>query len=130
MNVTTGSVAAIKEASIDTNDSTFFEFEVKLEDEDDFYEFTVDVVNKGNIDAKLGSLVEVSSLTSRVEFKDDVAASSVPESSKTKNVDVSLNYELEDNDGIPIKNNGLKIYAVANGNVEEIGTVVTLGTES
>ena len=69
-------------------------------------------------------------LKSRVEFKDDVAASSVPESAKTINVEISLNYELEDNDGIPVKNNGLKIYAVANGNVEEIGTVVTLGTES
>ena len=32
LNVTTGSVAAIKEASIDTNDSTSFEFEVKFED--------------------------------------------------------------------------------------------------
>ena len=67
LNVTTGSVAAIKEASIDTNDSTSFEFEVKLEDEDDFYEFTIDVVNKGNVDAKLGSLVEVSSLTAEQE---------------------------------------------------------------
>lgn len=162
LNVTTGSVAAIKEAIIDTNDSTSFEFEVKLEDEDDFYEFTIDVVNKGNVDAKLGSLVEVSSLTaeqenyfdhtimyenkepievnqiikkeefvrlkSRVEFKDDVVASSVPESAKTINVDLSLNYDLDDGNGKVIENNG-KLIKLVSGNYVTLGSELCVQTE-
>ena len=65
LNVTAGSVVAIKEPTLDTATTT--SFEVKLDNKEDFYEFTVDVVNRGEYDAKLGSLVETTGFTTEQE---------------------------------------------------------------
>ena len=62
LNITTGSVAAISEPIVNSSVSST-NYSVKLVNQDDFYEFTVDVVNNGNVDAKLGSLVETVGLT-------------------------------------------------------------------
>ncbi len=53
LNVTTGSVTATTAASI-TNTTTV-SFAARLEDPNDFYEFTVDVVNGGNMNAMIDS---------------------------------------------------------------------------
>ena len=61
LNVTSGSVVAIEEPTVNDTTTTFT---VKLANKEDFYEFTIDVVNNGDYDAKLGSLVETTGLTS------------------------------------------------------------------
>ena len=158
--ISAGSVVAISEPIINDTTTTF---SVKLENIDDFYEFTVDVVNSGNCDAKLGSLVETTGLTteqeqyfdynltyqnnepieenqlvkkdesvrlkSRVEYKEEVNVSSVPESVKTLNLGFKLNYDLDEGTGISVKDNGIKVVPIANGNIDNIGTIVTIGTE-
>ena len=64
LNISTGSVVAISEPVINDTESTF---SVKLENQDDFFEFTFDVVNNGDYDAKLGSLIETTGLTEEQE---------------------------------------------------------------
>ena len=49
LNISDGSVVAINSPII--NNSTETTFQVKLEDSTDYYEFTVDVVNRGDVDA-------------------------------------------------------------------------------
>ena len=139
LNVTAGSVVAIKEPTLDNATTT--SFEVKLDNKEDFYEFTVDVVNRGEYDAKLGSLVETTGFTteqeqyfehtvtyqnnepiqvnqlvkkdefvrlkSKVEYKDTVIATSVPESAKTLNLGFKLNYDLDDGTGNIVVDNGV-----------------------
>ena len=164
VEITTGSVVAIQEPVIDLATSTT-SFEVKLDDEDDFYEFTVDVVNNGNVDAKLGSLVELTGLSneqgsyfnysiryqnnepievnqlvkkgeyvrlkSRVEYKEEVNVASVPESVKTLNLGFKLNYDLDDGNGVLVKDNGIviKIYNIVSGDLDTIGSEVCVNEE-
>ena len=162
LNIASGSVAAIKEP-VTNNEIVSTSFEVKLENKEDFYEFTVDVVNRGEHDAKLGSLIETTGLTqeqeqyfeytvtyqnnepiqvnqlvkkdefvrlkSKVEYKEDVEITQVPESAKTLKLDIKMNYDLDDGTGIAVKNNGVKITPIANGSLDDIGTIVTIGTE-
>lgn len=54
LRVTSGSVTATSAATIDTN-KTSVNFEVPLSMPGDFYEFTVNVVNKGTIPAKVSA---------------------------------------------------------------------------
>ena len=61
LDVTAGSVATEDPAEI--VDDTTVEFGVKLTDPNDFYEFTVKVVNDGSIDAMVDALVLSPSLT-------------------------------------------------------------------
>ena len=154
LNVTAGSVVAIKEPTLDNATTT--SFEVKLDNKEDFYEFTVDVVNRGEYDAKLGSLVETTGFTteqeqyfehtvtyqnnepiqvnqlvkkdefvrlkSKVEYKEDVEITQVPESAKTLKLDIKMNYDLDDGNGIIVDNNG--VY-----DLYEIGNVICFDTE-
>ena len=61
LNVTTGSITATTPASI-TNTTTV-SFGVKLDNPGDFYEFTVDVVNGGNMNAMIDSVNVLPELT-------------------------------------------------------------------
>lgn len=162
LNISTGSVAAISEPIVDHSVAST-SYSVKLAKDDDFFEFSVDVVNSGDYDAKLGSLVEIIGLTteqeqyfnynltyqnnepievnqlvkkdefvrlkSRVEYKDNIVVSSIPESAKTLNLGFKLNYDIDDGTGIEIYNNGKDKIVYALGDVDDIGTVVTIGTE-
>ena len=82
LNVTTGSITATTPASI-TNTTTV-SFGAKLENPGDFYEFTVDVVNGGNMNAMIDSfniLPELSAaqqnyLSYTVTYSDGVALAS------------------------------------------------------
>ena len=60
VNVTTGSVpigTGNQAATIDPNDSTKMSYNITLSKPGDFYEFTVDIVNDGTIDAKISEIV-------------------------------------------------------------------------
>lgn len=61
INVTTGSVeigSGDAAATIDPTDPTKVTYNVTLSEPGEFYEFTVDVVNKGSLPAKLESIVK------------------------------------------------------------------------
>ena len=59
---TTGSVTPDEEATIDT-DKLNISYTITLDKPGDFYEFTVDVVNNGTIDAKLSALPTVTGVS-------------------------------------------------------------------
>ena len=61
INVTDESVEAVKLPTIE--DDTTVDFEIALNMPGDFYEFTVDVVNNGTIDAMIGSINKTPILT-------------------------------------------------------------------
>ena len=160
VQVTVGSVIADKEPTIDnTNLSVDFNFILNLPG--DFYEFTVDVVNKGTLDAMIESIIKTPTLTVdqekymnyiieyqngeqiisnhlvkanefvrlkiRVEFKSNIEAN-VPIKNENLNLGFILNYVQSDNNGFSVKDNGL-IKPIANGSLDDIGTVVTIGSE-
>ena len=156
-----GSVEAIKLPTIENN--TTVDFEVELELPGDFYEFTVDVVNNGTIDAMIESINKEPNLTTtqqkylnytieyqngeqiaskqlvstnsfvrlkvRVEYKKDLTASDLPQNTETLNLGFSLNYVQSDGSGISVNNNGIKVKPVASGDINEIGTIVTIGDQ-
>ena len=66
VNITEGSVTAIKEANIANDKATLVEYEVELSKPGDFYEFTVDAVNEGTLD----SMIEMITL-SGIEGNED-----------------------------------------------------------
>ena len=66
VNITEGSVTAIKEANIANDKATLVEYEIELSKPGDFYEFTVDAVNEGTLD----SMIEMVTL-SGIEGNED-----------------------------------------------------------
>ena len=64
INVTTGSVNPISAPKI--FNKTSFDFEVKLENPGDYYEFTVDLHNDGTINARIGE-VNISPILTSVQ---------------------------------------------------------------
>jgi len=57
VKVKRGSVTPIHEATINVEDTTQVSYEVHLENPGDFYEFEVDVVNNGTIDAMVTEIL-------------------------------------------------------------------------
>lgn len=53
-----GSVSAIEEASLD-NAKANISYKVYLKEPGDFYEFTVDIVNEGSLDAMIGKILTI-----------------------------------------------------------------------
>ena len=137
-------------------------FSSNLVDPGDFYEFTVDVVNDGSIDAMIDSISVTPVLTDsqkkylryevtyqngesisskqllkkntsmpikvRVEFRNDIPVSDLPSTTTTLNHKVTLVYSQGDNSTSNVINDGAAV-AVAYGDINEIGTVVTIGDE-
>ena len=164
IKITEGSVTATVEPAI-SNDITISNFELTLDKPGDFYEFTVDVVNDGSIDAMIDSVLKTPNLTEtqqkylnyiieyengeqittkqlvksqefvrlkvRVEFKKDISASDLPQTTEILTLGFTLNYVQADDSvtGINVNNNGVKIVPTAYGLLDEIGTIVTIGTE-
>ena len=128
----------------------------------DFYEFTVDVVNAGTIDAMIDSVTKTPELTTtqakylkyevsyandesitnkqtitagtampikvRIEYRSDVTASDLPSGQVSLNLSLTLNYIQSDGTGSTVKDNGVAKIS-ANGSLDEVGTIVKLGTE-
>ena len=157
--VTNGSVS--DELPVISNNSTL-SFNVELNLPGDFYEFTVDVINDGTIDAMIDSvsvlprlsveqsrylirevtyangenisskqLLEKKTKTSikvRIEYKKDIGANVLPFRDSVINFEVSLLYVQSDGTGTSVPNNGVQIVS-ANGDINDIGTIVTIGDQ-
>ena len=158
VQITDGSVEATKAPAIENY--TTVDFEVGLNLPGDFYEFTVDVVNEGSIDAMIDSVLKTPDLTEtqqkylnyiieyqngeqittkqlvkseefvrlkvRVEFKKDISASDLPQTKEILILGFNVNYAQSDGTGVEVSGNGI---TYVDGDINEIGTVVTIGTE-
>ena len=142
--------------------SSTLEFETTLNMPGDFYEFLVDVVNAGDIDAMIENVVKTPELTTeqakflkyevsyqngesittkqllakdttmpikvRVEYRKDLSNTDLPTSQIVLNLALTLEYVQSDGTGSSVKDNGVQVVS-ANGDINEIGTVVTIGSE-
>ena len=142
--------------------SSTLEFETTLNMPGDFYEFVVDVVNAGSIDAMIENVVKTPELTTdqakflkyeityqngesitnkqllakdttmpikvRIEYRKDLVASDLPTGQVVLDLALTLEYTQSDGTASAVTNNGV-LKPVANGSIEDIGTVVTIGSE-
>ena len=130
----------------------------------DFYEFTVDVVNSGSIDAMIEKVTKTPELTAdqakylnyevsyqngesitnkqviasgvtmpikvRVEYRKDLNATDLPTGQVQLTLGLVLDYVQSDGTGTTVKDNGVGGSNIsANGSLDAIGTVVTIGSE-
>ena len=156
-----GSVEAVKIPAI--SDKTTVDFEVTLNLPGDFYEFTVDVVNDGSIDAMIDNIEKTPDLSTeqqkylnytityendeaittkqlvkkeefvrlkvRVEYKSNLTATDLPTNNETLILGFNVNYVQADVSGVNVNNNGVKVINVVSGDINEIGTIVTIGDQ-
>ena len=157
--VTNGSATTIV-PSIKT--SSTVEFSTTLSMPGDFYEFTIDVVNGGSIDAMIENVVKTPELTAdqakflkyeityqngesitnkqllaketsmpikvRIEYRKDLVASDLPTGQVVLDLALTLEYTQSDGTASAVTNNGV-LKPVANGSIEDIGTIVTIGDQ-
>ena len=127
----------------------------------DFYEFVVDVVNGGDIDAMIENVVKTPDLTEeqakflkyevsyqngeaitteqllakdttmpikvRIEYRKDLISSDLPTGQVVLDLSLTLEYIQSDDSGSSVAGDGKLIYA--NGDIDDIGTIVTIGSE-
>lgn len=100
---TTGSVTATSAAAVQT-DKTVVEFDIDLGEPGDFYEFTVDVVNNGTLDAMVSEVVKSGLSTEQavylsydVTYEDGTAISKCDEiaAGATKTLKVRVEYRTD-----------------------------------
>ena len=161
VKVKEGSVTA-NTPVIDTSTKSTINFNVMLNLPGEFYEFTVDVVNSGTIDAKVDSISKTPTLTEsqakylnyiveyengesiqskqlvkankfvrlkvRVEYRTDLTETDLPSTTETLNLGFTVNYVQADDTSISIKDNGV-FKITANGSLDDIGTIVTIGDQ-
>ncbi len=142
--------------------SSTLEFETTLNMPGDFYEFVVDVVNAGDIDAMIENVVKTPDLTEeqakflkyevsyqngesittkqllakdtsmpikvRVEYRKDLSNNDLPTGQVVLDLALTLEYIQSDGTGSSVKDNGVQVVS-ANGDISEIGTIVTIGSE-
>ena len=129
----------------------------------DFYEFVVDVVNAGDIDAVIENVVKTPELTAeqakflkyevsyqngesittkqllakdttmpikvRVEYRKDLSSTDLPTGQVQLTLGLVLDYVQSDETGTTVKDNGVYNPVSANGSLDAIGTVVTIGDQ-
>ena len=129
----------------------------------DFYEFTVDIVNSGSIDAMIESVIKNPELDAsqkkylnyevtyqngeaitteqllekdttmpikvRIEYRKDLISSDLPTGQVVLDLSLTLEYIQSDGSGSSVKDNGVAKIISANGSIEDIGTIVTIGDE-
>ena len=161
VQVKDGSVEAVKIPKV--TDKTTVDFEVALNMPGDFYEFNVDVVNNGTIDAMIESVVKEPELTDaqkkylnyiieyengeqiaskqlvkkeefvrlkvRVELRKDIDSSDLPEVGDVLYLGFTVNYVQADNTAVGVPDNGVYKLISASGDINEIGTIVTIGDQ-
>ena len=97
-------VTATKEAAIDENDKTTIAYTIKLNKPGDKYEFTVDVVNSGTIDAVVSAVNKTGLTEEQVKYVEytasysdgtDVAEEDELNVGDTKNISVSVKYKTD-----------------------------------
>ena len=157
----------VKNGSATTNlpiikTSSSLEFSTTLNMPGDYYEFTVDVVNAGDIDAMIENVVKTPDLTTeqakflkyeityqngesittkqllakdttmpikvRIEYRKDLVASDLPTGQVVLDLSLSLEYIQSDGSGSSVPNSGAQVVS-ANGNINDIGTIVSIGNQ-
>ena len=159
--VTNGS-ATTNVPQIKTNST--MDFSTTLNMPGDFYEFTVDVVNSGSIDAMIEKVTKTPELTAdqakylnyevsyqngesitnkqviasgvtmpikvRVEYRKDLSSTDLPTGQVQLTLGLVLDYIQSDGTGTTVKDNGVVAKLVsANGDINEIGTIVSIGDQ-
>ena len=143
--------------------SSTLEFETTLNMPGDFYEFVVDVVNAGSIDAMIENVVKTPELTTdqakflkyeityqngesitnkqllakdttmpikvRIEYRKDLVASDLPTGQVVLDLALTLEYTQSDGTASAVTNNGVYKPVSANGSLDAIGTIVTIGDQ-
>ena len=139
-------------------------FSTSLTTPGDYYEFTVDVVNGGDIDAMIDSIIKTPELTEaqakylkyevsyqngesitskqnlaagsttpikvRIEYRNDISSSDIPTTGESLSFSITLNYIQSDGTGTTVKDNGVGGSNIsANGSLDAIGTIVTIGDQ-
>ena len=159
-DVTSGSVSDVKPVISNPITATF---SVTLNMPGDFYEFTIDVVNAGDIDAMIENITKTPTLSSeqakylkyeityqnggaitakqlveknsfvrlkvRVEYRSDISSTDLPTTSETLNLGLKLDYIQSDGSGNVVGGGGVPVSIVADGDINNKGTIVTIGTE-
>lgn len=67
LNTVTGANLVVTAPHYDSS-GTIIDFKINLDNEDDLYEFTVDIVNEGTIDAKVNNLVKTGITAEQEEY--------------------------------------------------------------
>ena len=159
--VTNGSVTTIV-PTLTTGKSLTFSTTLNMPG--DFYEFTVDVVNSGSIDAMIEKVTKTPELTAdqakylnyevsyangesiankqaiasgvtmpikvRVEYRKDLSSTDLPTSQVQLTLGLVLDYVQSDGTGTSVPNNGVGGSNIsANGSLDAIGTIVTIGDQ-
>ena len=143
--------------------SSTVEFSTTLSMPGDFYEFTIDVVNAGSIDAMIENVIKTPELTAdqakflkyeityqngesittnqllaketsmpikvRIEYRKDLVASDLPTGQVVLDLALTLEYTQSDGTGSSVKDNGVYKPVSANGDINDIGTIVTIGDQ-
>ena len=146
------------------SNKTTASFSTTLINPGDYYEFTIDIINDGSIDAMIDSVVKTPELTTeqskylnyiveyqngelintkqlveknsfvrlkvKVEFRKDILASDLPSTSQTLNLSFTVKYVQSDDNGISsIKNNGVQLVRIVNGDYDTVGSEMCIGKE-
>ena len=158
----------VKSGSVNSNVPTIsgnnLSFSANLTIPGDYYEFTVDVVNDGTIDAMIDSVVKTPELTTeqakyikyevsyengesistkqtlkkgtstpikvRVEYRKDIVASDLPNTSTELSLKLTLVYVQSDGTGVTVKDNGeFKLINVVSGDGTNTSDEVCIGEE-
>lgn len=159
VQVKSGSVGGVAPKIISPTNATF---STKLTTPGDFYEFSIDIVNDGTIDAMIDNIIKLPELSSeqvkylnyvieyqsgesisnkqlvkagefvrlvvRLEFRYDISLSDLPKSPILLDLSFEVKYVQSDMSGSEVFNNGMVLFEF-NGDIDEIGTIVTIGTE-
>ena len=162
LKVKEGSIEAIVEPTLSSG-TIISNFQLSLNKPGDFYEFTIDVVNDGTLDAMISSIEKTPDLTEnqkkyinyiieydngeqiipnqlikiqefvrvkvRVEYKKDISVEELPTETDNLSLGFKINYVQSEDTGIEVLDNGIIKVATADGSLDEIGTIVTIGTE-
>ena len=144
------------------NNNLSVDFSFSLHIPGDFYEFTVDLWNRGTIDAMIDSITKTPDLTEeqkkylnytveyyngdqitskhalvasslvrlkvRIELKRDVNESDLPTDAVSHSVGFTVNYVQADESSVNVDSN-ISVPIFVNGNINDIGTIVEIGTE-
>ena len=113
VEVTDGSITPISPATINPEDPTKVSYSINLNDPGDFYEFTVDAVNEGSINAMIGKIDIINTVTENsnttstlpnyikysVKYADgrDVEEKHILKSGKTKKYKVRIEFRKDIN---------------------------------
>jgi len=159
IKVTSGSVAGDAPKITSPTTATF---STTLNTPGEYYEFTIDVVNNGRIDAMIENITKTPTLSAsqakylkyeityqngdsittnqlveknssirlkvRIEYRKDLIASDLPTTTETLQLGLQLDYTQSNGNGSIVSNGG-KLLFLADGNIDSIGTIVTIGDQ-